>query len=94
MSQSPRKMASKWERPRLFRLAHNEAFSQENVVKGFQSRGIYLVNRSKIPSSAFAHSRSFDIGRVNEASKSIVLTLVKHMAVIAHVTSESSQSEL
>ena len=75
----------------LFQLAPDKAFSQENVVKGFQACGIYPVNRSKIHSSF--HSRSFNLTSVNEASNSIFFTLLEHMAVIAPATSESSQSE-
>ena len=44
---------------------HVSVPKKENVVKGFHSCGIYPVNRSKIPSSAFAYSRSFDLATVN-----------------------------
>ena len=50
----------------------------------------YPVNISKIGCSAFAHSRSSFLARVNEASNSIFLTLVEHITVIAPATSELS----
>lgn len=73
LSQSPNNNVCKWEWLRLFRLAHDKAFSRENIIKGFESCGIFPVDPKRIPTSAFAPSQPFDCASISEASSSISL---------------------
>lgn len=60
MSSSPSNLVTKWEWPRLFKLAYEATVVKENIVKGFEVCGIIPFNPAKVPVSAFAPSVPFD----------------------------------
>ncbi|MEW8340326.1 MAG: hypothetical protein AB2708_10805 [Candidatus Thiodiazotropha taylori] len=61
MASSPNNMVTKWEWPRLFKLAHDEAFTSSNIVSGFKKCGIFPLSREALPGSATAPSLPFDV---------------------------------
>ncbi|MEW8487807.1 MAG: hypothetical protein AB2705_21725 [Candidatus Thiodiazotropha sp.] len=75
MPQSPNNNVCKWEWPRLFCLAHDRSFHRENITEGFESCGIFPVDSSRIPTSAFAPSQPFDRDRINVACTSTSVSL-------------------
>ncbi|XP_053396003.1 uncharacterized protein LOC128556111 [Mercenaria mercenaria] len=51
MASSPNNMVTKWEWPRLFRTAHDKAFTPSNIRSGFQKCGIFPLDREALPES-------------------------------------------
>jgi len=60
MSCSPNNMVTKWEWPRLFRLAYERTVTPSNIVSGFRKCGIFPLTIDAVPQQAFAPSQPFD----------------------------------
>lgn len=61
MAANPNNLVSKWEWTKLFRLAHDRAFSVSNITSGFKKCGIYPLNPNAIPATAIAPSKPFEV---------------------------------
>jgi hypothetical protein len=61
MAENVLNTVNKWSFPGLIRMAWEEAFTPENIKSGFAACGIYPLNRSIIPDSAYDPSVPTDV---------------------------------
>ena len=80
MSRSPNNMVDKWEWLRLFKEAYIRSVTPENIKAGFTACGIYPLDQSAIPESAYAPSDLFDIHLPNNATASAIAPITPVVA--------------
>ena len=89
-------MVDKWEWPRLFNEAYTRSVTPENIKAWFTACGIYPLDQSAIPESAYAPSDPFDIHLQNNATASAIapITLVVASATIVEPMQGSVPAEM
>lgn len=106
MASSPNNIVNKWEWPRLFKQAHDQAFTTSNIVSGFRKCGIFPPDRSTIPTTALMPSQPFDIclspteskspevpmSEVNTSITTCTSSLVNSNPVIVHTSAQVGSS--
>ena len=73
-------MVDKWEWLRLFKEAYTRSGTPENIKAGFTACGIYPLEQSAIPESAYVPSDPFDIHLPNNATASAIAPITPVVA--------------